>query len=132
MSEHQRSEPHPESIDPAAEVQPRSRCLLTASLQMSLPQVETAESVFNGVRTESSSAYLLLGEGKHREHFHHNLNDDICHHLGRWNVDIDVESFQEVAQAFEEVQEGIIIGTDFAGGLRYPCVTRGLVENSDK
>ena len=85
------------------------------------------ELIFNGALTESSSFYLLRGEGKHREQLHHNLNDDICHHFGRWNVDIDVEAFQEVAQAFEEVAEGIIIRTDFAGSLTYPCVTRGLV-----
>jgi hypothetical protein len=40
--------------------------------------------------------------------------------LGRWNVDIEVEAFKEAAQAFEEVEEGIIIGTDFAGSLTYP------------
>jgi len=52
--------------------------------------------------------------------------------LGRWNVDIEVEAFKEVAQAFEEVEEGIIIQTDFAGSLTYPCVIRGFVENSVK
>jgi hypothetical protein len=86
----------------------------------------------NGAHTESSPFYLLRGEGKHREQLHHDLNDDICHHFRGWNVDIDVEAFQEVAQAFEEVDEGIIIGTDFAGSLTYPCVTRGLVENNLK
>ena len=88
--------------------------------------------IFNGPRTESSSFYELRGEGKHREQLHHNLNDDICHHLGSRNVDIDVEAFKEVAQAFEEVEEGVIIRTDIAGSLTYPCVTRGLVENSVK
>jgi len=90
------------------------------------------ELIFNGARTESSSFYLLRGEGKHREQLHHNLNDDICHHLGRWNGDIDVKAFKEVAQAFEEVEEGVIIRTDITGSLTYPCVTSVLVENSVK
>jgi hypothetical protein len=64
---------------------------------------------FNVARTESSSFYLLRGEGKNREQLHQNHNDHICHHFGGWNVDIEVEAFKEVAQAFEEVEEGVII-----------------------
>jgi len=52
--------------------------------------------------------------------------------LGRWNGDIDVKAFKEVAQAFEEVEEGVIIRTDITGSLTYPCVTSVLVENSVK
>ena len=79
---------------------------------------------FCGARTESSPFYLLRGEGKHREQLHHDLNNDICHYASRWNVDIEVEAFKEVAQAFKEVEEGIVIRTDFAGSLTCPCVIR--------
>ena len=47
--------------------------------------------IFSGERTESSSFYLLGGEGKHQEQLDDNLNDDICYDLGRWDVDIEVE-----------------------------------------
>jgi hypothetical protein len=52
--------------------------------------------------------------------------------LGRWDVDIDVKAFKEVAQTFKEVEESVIIRTDFAGCLTYPCVTRELVEKRVK
>jgi len=42
-------------------------------------------------------------------YFHHDFNNDICHHFGRWNVDIDVETVQENAQALEDIEEIIII-----------------------
>jgi hypothetical protein len=28
--------------------------------------------------------------------------------LGRWNIDIDVEAFQEIAQALEEIEKIIV------------------------
>jgi hypothetical protein len=94
-------QPQKHSPDLAVSYQLLCKCLCRTLRPLKL--------IFDGAHTESSSSYLLLGEGKNREQLHHNLDDDICHHLGGWNVDIDIEAFKEAAQAFEEVEEGIII-----------------------
>jgi predicted cupin superfamily sugar epimerase len=65
--------------------------------------------IFESPRTDSTLIYLFLRQDKHREQFYHNSNNDICHRFGRWDVDIDVEAFQEIAQALEEIEEVIII-----------------------
>jgi hypothetical protein len=65
--------------------------------------------IIDTARTEFSPLYLFLRQDEYREQFHHNFNNDICHRFGRWDVDIDVEAFQEIAQAFEEIEEIIII-----------------------
>jgi hypothetical protein len=94
---------------------------------MLLLYVEPRGLIFDDTRTESSALYLLCCEGKHREQFCHDLNDDVCQYFCRWNVDIDVEAFQEITQAFKEVEERIIARADFTGSLTYPCVIRDRI-----
>jgi hypothetical protein len=94
---------------------------------MLLLYVEPRGLIFGGTRTESSSLYLFRCEGKYREQFYQDLNDDVCQYFCRWNIDIDVEAFQEITQGFKEVQERIIARADVTGSLTYPCAIRDRI-----
>jgi hypothetical protein len=54
--------------------------------------------------TEPPLFDLFGREGKHREQFNHYLDDDICHHWGGRDRRIDLETFEEICQALEEIE----------------------------
>ncbi len=80
--------------------------------------------------TCSSLFYLLCRNGKDIEYFNHYLHDDVRHRRGWWNFGIDLEAFEEVLNAFKDVDEGLLGCTDVLSRLRSfgSAPSRGDVE----
>ncbi len=58
--------------------------------------------------TESSSIDLYLRQGKYRNQLDHYLRDYIRHQRVQRDLGIDMETFEEVADAFKEFEKGVI------------------------
>ena len=65
-------------------------------------------NVYDGALTESALLNLLGRQGKHRKYFDHYLQYDIGHYRSERHHRIDLEASEEVRQALEEVEEGIV------------------------
>jgi len=51
---------------------------------------------------------LFRSQGEHFEQFDHDFDDYICHKRVRRNVGVNLETLDEIAQVFEEIEKGII------------------------
>ncbi len=58
--------------------------------------------------TESSSIDLYLRQSKYRNQLDHYLRDYIRHQRVQRDLGINMETFEEVADAFEEFEEGVV------------------------
>ena len=58
--------------------------------------------------TESSSADLFLRDGKYQNQLDHDFRDNIRHKRVQRDLGIDMETFEEVSEAFEEFEEGVV------------------------
>ena len=68
--------------------------------------------------TESSSADLFLRDGKYQNQLDHDFRDNIRHQRVQRDLGIDMETFEEVSEAFEEFEEGVIARAHSISGLR--------------
>jgi hypothetical protein len=68
--------------------------------------------------TESSSADLFLRDGKYRNQLDHDFRDNIRHQRVQGDPGINMETFEEVSEAFEEFEEGVIARAHSVSGLR--------------
>ena len=60
---------------------------------------------------------LLRHDPKDRQNLNHDLYDDVCQSLSRPDLDIFLKTLEEIFQAAEEVDEGILAGADVLDGL---------------
>jgi hypothetical protein len=60
------------------------------------------------VLTEPPLLNLICRQGKHREQFDHYLDDNIGHYRGGRNRRIDLQALEEIPQAFEQIEKGVI------------------------
>ena len=57
-----------------------------------------------GALTEPPLFNLFSRKGKHREQFNHYFDDYVCHYWGGRHRRIDLETFEEICQALEEIE----------------------------
>ena len=69
--------------------------------------------------TEPPLRDLFGRQGKYREQFSHYLDNDICHNWCGRHCRIDLETFQEIRQALEKIEQGIVTGGNATGSLAY-------------
>jgi hypothetical protein len=68
--------------------------------------------------TESTLFDLLRRHGKNPEHLYHDLHKDVRHGRGQWNLfRINMKTCEEIGDAIEEVDQGIIACTYSDGRL---------------
>jgi hypothetical protein len=68
--------------------------------------------------TESSSADLFLRNGEYRNQLNHYFRDNIRHQRVQGDLGINMKTFEEVSEAFEEFEEGVIARAHSISGLR--------------
>jgi hypothetical protein len=66
---------------------------------------------------------LFCGQSKDGKDFNHYLHKYILHRIGEYDLGIDTKAVEEMMDAFEEVDKGIIAGTDIFGRLGLLHVT---------
>ena len=72
-----------------------------ANCSASRPESEVVAYDYNNARlTESSSADLFLRDGKYRNQLDHDFGDNIRHQRVQGYLGIDMETFEEVSEAF--------------------------------
>jgi hypothetical protein len=64
--------------------------------------------MYDGVLTEPTLLDLFRGQGKHRKQFNQYFDDDIRHYRSWRDLRIDLQTLQEISQALEEVEQGIV------------------------
>jgi len=64
--------------------------------------------ISDSILTESPLPDLFRRKAKHSKQFDNDLDDDICHHRGRWHLDIDLETAQEIAEGVEKFEESVV------------------------
>jgi len=84
------------------------------------------------VLTEQPLFDLLRSQGKHRKQFDHYFYDDLRHYLSGWNRRVDLQTLEEVPQALEQLEKGIIARCNPTGSLAYSSITGNPVENRIK
>src|SRR5712671_5466388 len=100
---------HPGLIGPTSAAQPQPRYLQKAFWQISLRhRLKYRNGISNRILTESSLLDLFRRQAKHSKQFDNDLDDDICHHRGGRHLTIDLETAQEIAQAFEKVEHSVV------------------------
>ena len=83
----------------------------------------------NSALTEAALFNLPGRQGKHRKQFNHDLDDDIGHHRSRRDSRIDLETLEEISQALEEIEQGIVARRDPTGSLLHLYFTGELFED---
>jgi hypothetical protein len=74
--------------------------------------------VFNEPLTKSTLFDLPGHHGKHTDHLCHNFDENAQHGLGQWYLFcINTKTREEIADAIEEVDNGVITCTNASGGL---------------
>ena len=68
----------------------------------------TAFKLFKGPLTDSSFANLILRYGKDRNQLDHDLRHNIRHKRGQGDLGINMETIEEVLEAFKEFEEDVI------------------------
>ena len=77
----------------------------------------------DGVLTEPTLLDLFRGQGKHREQFNHNFDDDIRYYRSGRDPRIDLQALQEIPQALEEVEQCIVTRRNPTGSLVCSYIT---------
>ena len=67
--------------------------------------------------TETPLLDIFRRQSQNGEYFDHYLNSHICHRSVAWDLRINTEASEEIADAFEKIDEGIIARTDTASCL---------------
>ncbi len=68
--------------------------------------------------TKPTLLYLLRRQGKHGEHFRHNLYDHVHHCMGERDLfRINMQATEETTDEFKEIQKRIIARRDAKSGL---------------
>ena len=74
--------------------------------------------VVSELLTETTLFDLLGNNGKHPEHLCHNLDENVRHSWSQWDLFcVDIKTREEIADAVEEVDEGVVACTYAIGGL---------------
>jgi hypothetical protein len=60
------------------------------------------------VLTEPPLLDLICREGEHREQLDHYLDDNIGHHRSGRDRRIDLQALEEIPQALEQVEKGVV------------------------
>ena len=58
--------------------------------------------------TEPPLPDLICREGEHREQFDHYLDDNIGHYRSRRDRRINLQAFEEIPQALEQIEKGVV------------------------
>ena len=58
--------------------------------------------------TEPPLLDLICCEGEHREQFDHYLDDNIGHYRSRRDRRIDLQALEEIPQALEQIEKGVV------------------------
>ena len=66
---------------------------------------------------------LLRRQGKDRKQFNHYFYDYICHCWGGRNLRVNMETLEEMLDAFEDINKCIVARTGVVGSLVYPNIT---------
>ena len=61
--------------------------------------------------------YLFRCDGNDAKYFNHDLHDCVRHPSGRWDLDISLQTSEDVLYALEEVNEQILTSSDSLSGL---------------
>ena len=75
-------------------------------------------TIIEGPLTESSSADQIFRYGKYRNQLDHYLRDNIRHKRVQGDLGIDMETVEQVSEAFKEFEEGVIASAYTISGLR--------------
>jgi hypothetical protein len=86
-------------------------------LQISLRHIKLPCIEDGNPLTESAFFNLLGSEGKHGEQFDHYLYDYINHRGCQRDIGIDPKAFEEVSDAFKQVNKGVVARADTVGCL---------------
>jgi hypothetical protein len=73
--------------------------------------------------TRSTLFDFLCRNCKNTEHFHYDLHDNIHHCLGRSHLDVRLETFEEMFDVFEKIDEYILIRINILSRLAKLGVT---------
>ena len=74
-------------------------------------------TIIEGPLTDSSSADLFLRYGKYRNQLDHDLRHNIRHKRVQGDLGINMETIEEVSEAFKEFEEGVITCAYTINGL---------------
>ena len=61
--------------------------------------------------------YLFRYDGKDAKYFNHDLHNRVRHRGGRWDLDISLQTSEDVLYALEEVNEQILTSSDSLSDL---------------
>jgi hypothetical protein len=75
------------------------------------------------VLTKTSLFDLFCGQSKDGKDFNHYLHKYILHRIGECDLGINAKTAEEMTDAFEKVDKGIVAGTDTIGRLALLHVT---------
>ena len=105
------------SDGPVSAEQLRFHYLLEASLQTSLYHVERSLLGAKDPLTQSALLNLFSGECEHGEQLDHDLYDYVRHQRGKRERSVDFKAFEEISEAFKQVDERIVARADAIGYL---------------
>ena len=80
--------------------------------------------------TEPPLFDLFGREGKHREQFHHYLDDDISHHRSGRDCRINLETLKEIAQAVKKIEQCVVTRCNPSGSLACLYVKKKPIRHS--
>ena len=67
--------------------------------------------------TQSALLNLLGGEGEHRKQLNQDFHNNIRHQRSKWDRSVDLKAFQEISEAFKQINERIVARVDAKGRL---------------
>ena len=72
----------------------------------------------NGGLTEPTLLNLFCRQGEHRKQFNQYFDDDVRHRRSRRDARIDLQTLEEIPQALEKVDQGIVTRRNSTGSLK--------------
>ena len=79
--------------------------------------------------TQSALLNLLGGESEHGEQLNQDFHNNIRHQRSKWDRSVDLKAFQEISEAFKQINERIVARVDVNGCLMCQIIRKTKTKN---